>query len=587
MKRQITYRDVLRSVLLTLLLLPCLAWPAAAQQNSGATKPDAKPQAAAPISQVSISAAPETSADSATPAASPVLGSGTLNFIPRWTGRHVIGNSIVSQTGNGLNVAGSVTAVSFSGDGSALINVNAATLGGQSSTSFAQTGASNTFTADQTINGNLNLTGSVNSAFSLQGNLTDADGEEGANVIGGFGGNAAFAGNTIAPGVIGATIGGGGGAYDPSLLPAIQKPLPPGTASKRLPLHGESRETGRAHGAASSAPPTGLTSGSNSVQMNWGTVGGGLQNTTNGVGSTVAGGWDNFASGAYSFVGGGSGNSASGDYDAAIAGGDENTASGSFSFVGGGVLNIASSNSSTIGGGDSNNVSGQYAAIAGGYFNSGNGNFSAVGGGSNNSADGTDSTVPGGSNNVAFGDYSFAAGCGATANYQGSFVWNSTDGQGNCIQGTQDTGLDQFVALASGGFYFYTSTGGSSGSGAVLPAGSGSWSSLSDRNAKANFLSIEASSLLEKLAAMPVATWNYKSQADSIRHLGPTAQDFRAAFGLGEDDKHISTVDAEGVALAGVQALYAELKHSLAEKNREIEELRARLARLEQSSAGR
>jgi hypothetical protein len=34
------------------------------------------------------------------------------------------------------------------------------------------------------------------------------------------------------------------------------------------------------------------------------------------------------------------------------------------------------------------------------------------------------------------------------------------------------------------------------------------------------------------------------------------AQDFRAAFGLGEDDKHISTVDAEGVALAGVQALY-------------------------------
>ena len=31
------------------------------------------------------------------------------------------------------------------------------------------------------------------------------------------------------------------------------------------------------------------------------------------------------------------------------------------------------------------------------------------------------------------------------------------------------------------------------------------------------------------------------------------AQDFRAAFGLGEDDKHISAIDEGGVALAAVQ----------------------------------
>jgi len=31
------------------------------------------------------------------------------------------------------------------------------------------------------------------------------------------------------------------------------------------------------------------------------------------------------------------------------------------------------------------------------------------------------------------------------------------------------------------------------------------------------------------------------------------AQDFRAAFDLGEDDKHISTIDEGGVALAAVQ----------------------------------
>jgi hypothetical protein len=42
--------------------------------------------------------------------------------------------------------------------------------------------------------------------------------------------------------------------------------------------------------------------------------------------------------------------------------------------------------------------------------------------------------------------------------------------------------------------------------------------------------------------------------------MGPMAQDFRAAFGVGEDDRHISTVDAEGVALAAIQGLHQLLK---------------------------
>ena len=52
-----------------------------------------------------------------------------------------------------------------------------------------------------------------------------------------------------------------------------------------------------------------------------------------------------------------------------------------------------------------------------------------------------------------------------------------------------------------------------------------------------------------------IETWSYKTQSDAIRHIGPTAQDFRAAFGLGESERHISSVDAEGVSLAAVQAL--------------------------------
>ncbi len=51
-------------------------------------------------------------------------------------------------------------------------------------------------------------------------------------------------------------------------------------------------------------------------------------------------------------------------------------------------------------------------------------------------------------------------------------------------------------------------------------------------------------------------TWNYRSQDAAIRHIGPVAQDFYAAFGVGEDDRHISTIDADGVALAAIQGLY-------------------------------
>lgn len=84
----------------------------------------------------------------------------------------------------------------------------------------------------------------------------------------------------------------------------------------------------------------------------------------------------------------------------------------------------------------------------------------------------------------------------------------------------------------------------------------GTWTNASDRNLKTNFRPVRHRMLLAKLSAILMTTWNYKSEQTSIRHLGPMAQDFYAAFGLGEDDKLIPTVDEGGVALAGVQALY-------------------------------
>lgn len=43
------------------------------------------------------------------------------------------------------------------------------------------------------------------------------------------------------------------------------------------------------------------------------------------------------------------------------------------------------------------------------------------------------------------------------------------------------------------------------------------------------------------------------------------AQDFYAAFGVGEDNKHITTVDADGVALASIQTLHELMREENAE----------------------
>jgi hypothetical protein len=176
-------------------------------------------------------------------------------------------------------------------------------------------------------------------------------------------------------------------------------------------------------------------------------------------------------------------------------------------------------------------------------------------GGEGNTASGPASTVAGGEANTASAYYSFAAGCQANAVNIGDFVWSGSTGGGSCTTLSTTGGPGgQFVALAPGGVIFYSNTGLTSG--VALAACSETWSSLSDRNMKDHFEPVNGRTLLARLNVIPMASWNYKAQPASIRHLGPMAQDFYAAFGLGEDDKHITTVDERSVALAGVQALH-------------------------------
>ena len=90
--------------------------------------------------------------------------------------------------------------------------------------------------------------------------------------------------------------------------------------------------------------------------------------------------------------------------------------------------------------------------------------------------------------------------------------------------------------------------------------------------------------MLSALASLPVSEWSYTSDPDGARHVGPMAQDFNAAFGLGADDKHIATVDADGVALAAIQGLNQKLQQQeteLAELKQKNQSLEQRLETLE------
>ena len=101
---------------------------------------------------------------------------------------------------------------------------------------------------------------------------------------------------------------------------------------------------------------------------------------------------------------------------------------------------------------------------------------------------------------------------------------------------------------------------------------------ISDRNLKTEFAAIDPAEVLRRVVALPLSTWRYRKDEPQVRHLGPMAQDFHAAFGLWDSDTMIFPLDASGVSMAAIQGLHARLLAAEAEN----EDLRARLNRLEQ-----
>jgi len=252
--------------------------------------------------------------------------------------------------------------------------------------------------------------------------------------------------------------------------------------------------------------------------------------------------------------------------------GGTHTITGFFAADSGGYSNMATGNYSTVSGGESNSAGGDYSAIAGGQHNFISGNSAFVAGGASNTADGT---------------ASFAAGTLAKAYQNGEFTWGDQTQQvfnpGDSIH--NQNGLwwanptNTFNARASGGVMFVTGVDGSGYplTGITAGPGSGTWASHSDRNIKENFSAIDPQMILNKVARLPIASWNYIAEGAKVRHLGPVSQDFHAAFGLGANEYSIAVVDADGIALAAIQGLHRLLQ----EKDRKIARLEARAAKVD------
>jgi trimeric autotransporter adhesin len=358
-------------------------------------------------------------------------------------------------------------------------------------------------------------------------------------------------------------------------------------------------------------------------------IGGGYGNRATNRYATVGGGESNTVTEMYATVSGGSGNTASG-ISSSVGGGNQNKSTGRWSNIGGGWRNATSNDYTTVSGGLYNSAEGPKSSVSGGDANHAKGESAAIGGGLLNMAMGDYATVPGGMGNSANGKCSFAAGGNASALHHATFVWGDS-AMDPSPQIFASTGTNQFLIRARGGVGIGTAapkgpvhilqTG-------IPPAGLDSWNNglllgiqktdgykwiqsyggpltlnplgnnvginkpdpataldvngvvtattfapSSDRNLKENLSSVQPREVLDKVVGLTVSCWNFKGE-EATRHVGPMAQDFYEAFGLGADNKHIATVDADGVALAAIQGLNQKLETKNAALEKEITELR-------------
>jgi hypothetical protein len=169
----------------------------------------------------------------------------------------------------------------------------------------------------------------------------------------------------------------------------------------------------------------------------------------------------------------------------------------------------------------------------------------------------------------------------STNGREGAFVYGdlSTYLAGNAVVSAPAN--NSFTVRAAGGTTFWSNM--DTTAGARLAPGGSAWLVVSDRNKKQDFRSLDGDQVLSRIRAMSIQEWSYIAQGSSIRHVGPTAQDFYAAFNLGTSDLTITTSDISGINMLAIQTLIERserLKADNAALRAEIAALEARVNQL-------
>lgn len=287
--------------------------------------------------------------------------------------------------------------------------------------------------------------------------------------------------------------------------------------------------------------------------------------------ATVAGGFGNDAIGSGSVIGGGTNNRATGAHSV-VPGGLGNCAGGANSFAGGraakvrpataGAEQCAGLGSYPGGNGDEGTFVWADSSTAEAFVSTGSNQFNIRAAGGMRLSDGTGQHF-GSATRQMLNLYAETYGIGVQNSTlylrsNGGFAWFEG---GTHADSTNDPGGGVLQMRLDGNGNLFTA-------GAVNPS--------SDRNLKTAFAPIEPLDVLARVLELPLSEWSYRA-SPTQRHLGPMAQDFRAAFGLGGDDRSIATVDADGVALAAIQGLNEKLEAENAALQDRLRRLEARL----------
>lgn len=347
--------------------------------------------------------------------------------------------------------------------------------------------------------------------------------------------------NTVAAGVVGATIGGGGARY---------------------------------------------TSGNfnNSISGNYGTVSGGTSNAVSGFGAAVGGGNANNANGTYSVVSGGWINLASADY-AVVPGGYGNKAGGFASFAGGSYAHVRSAVDTGSSGDNGTFIWSDYSGGSTNQFTSTGINQFLIRAGGGVGINTTpfipdveltirgSATAPSANADIVLlprsSNYGFNLSVSGTSQSDASFAIESTNFTSYLsIDATGNVSVNQGNLTLAG-----------SAAQAYKPGG-GAWSAPSDVRLKRDIRSLDHE--LDKLLQLRGVSFEYAHPDNELhpagRFVGFIAQDVQAVFPdwIGQTPDGYLTVGPKGFEAMTVEAL-RELR---AEKDAEIADLRTRLDEL-------